>query len=164
MNQELMQKMLRDEPLSAEEMVLLETALSQSEGLGEMVKASVAAEEPSLRWLSDLNEKLIALTPRRAKRFVWLKWAAPTLVAASVGFGFFIAQSPVNSAPKGELGVSELRELAANGSFEAGLVAAHMESNVALEISSAPTLDHPISVEGSTGGGTQWESSDLDAF
>jgi hypothetical protein len=164
MNQELMQKMLRDEPLSAEEMALLETALSQSEGLGEVVKASVAPEAPSLRWRSDLNEKLIALTPRRAKRFVWLKWAAPTLVAASVGFGFFIAQSPMTTTPNGELGVSELRELASNGSFEAGLVAAHMESNVALEISSTPTLDQPVSVEGSTGGGTQWESSDLDAF
>lgn len=98
-NQELMQKLLREENLAAEEQCRLDSLLSDSEPVKILV-GTLPSEVPSMAWRSSLNEKLLLEASRGAPKrtALWLK-LSPALAVAGVFVAIIMTSKPVTIAP-----------------------------------------------------------------
>lgn len=93
MDKNLIEKLAREDALTAEEMLRLDRLLDDSGGGPAAWVGQLPNAEVSLAWRSDLNEKLIRQSQRRRIARVWTFGSSAVAVAASA-FALFTVLKP----------------------------------------------------------------------
>ncbi len=127
MDKSLLQKIAREEPLSAEESLRLDQALDVQEPVANLV-AHLPEDAPSLAWRSELNQRL-AHTKVKRRQFSLFRWGSGALAAAAAVTALVVVVS--NTAPKP----------AAKGSVEEVILSAHRDEGVAVHVDWSDSLD-----------------------
>jgi hypothetical protein len=155
MNQETRSKLEAEIALTRHEQVDLELGLESEAQLQARAWAGAMADDsPSLAWRSELNERLIALQSRSARKrrspLIWISASSLGLVgAAAIAVALLRpTEVPVNPA--------------ADNSIEATLVATHIDSISALDsgvlVAPRPTTETGVSR------GPSWDEVDVEAL
>jgi hypothetical protein len=76
--QDWINKVMTETPLTAEETLLLEQELASQEDVRSLV-AALPQPEPSMAWRSALNEELMKAAPKPSRK-TWLYWGSGALV------------------------------------------------------------------------------------
>lgn len=152
MDRELLNKLMNEDTLSAADEARLDAALSASNSVRGLM-AQLPEESPSMQWRSELNEKLLALQPAPAKRFVWWKFTAPVAIAAAAMAGtIFLRHPAANLAP-----------IQPNANVESMLIASHLETEAAMDVSSVDP-GTPKAEAAKEQEEQSWSPHDLDSF
>lgn len=93
MDKNLMEKLAREDALTAEEMLRLDRMLDDSGAGPALWVGQLPDADVSLAWRSDLNEKLIRQSQRRRTARIWTFGSSAVAVAASA-FALFTVLRP----------------------------------------------------------------------
>ena len=151
MNRDLMQKMLREEKLTAEEQLQLDALLEKQAGTQPLLQ-QLDEDTPSMAWRSALNERLHAVTPAPSRpRFAWLRWAPLVGAVAAGAVVFTMMNKPVQPSPQSVANTPE-----------AVLVQSHLATTFAMDTGSVDG-NHLNGAESETAPVT-WTAEELGSF
>lgn len=132
---DLLKKLEADEALTEQEMLALERFLAESAPVKSTVQ-QLREDELSLSWRSELNEKLVAMSPKPKRSWAWFKPAAALACAGALALVAFMPKErgatsvAVSSDLEREL-VSMHRDLVTRRTVtEAGVTLVEARSNV----------------------------------
>lgn len=146
MDRDLLQKMISEQPLTAEESLRLDEALArQDESLLVKSLAAHTNDEPSLAWRSALNSRL-GRSAGRARRAKFLGWGAGTAAVAAAALALVTLMTPPAPSPSLNMARSD------KASLEELLITEHRDAVT------RASLDVPVPVRDRGRSDIDWSS------
>jgi hypothetical protein len=152
MDQNFINKLMREEPLTEQEEAMLDAELARSTSTAPLLK-QLPDEMPSLAWRSELNERLLQSAKPVAKPSRLFRWLVPTTAVAAATI--FVS---VLISKQGEVNLPD--QAVASQNIESQLVSAHRDSVAILDVSSAGDITTGSAVS-TNSEGMEWAPSDL---